>query len=201
ANVEESVAPDFAEHVLGDVDRHFRGDSQRDRVARPAVDLDQLAFMSNAEFREIGMLAEVVDINVLQLAAHALDDAGDKVIGGRPRVGDAFDATVDAGRLEDADDDREAAVAVDFLEGDDLLLVDLTNDDPPQLHLDRHERLPCETVRRPWIIRRRAKDGQGRPAPGRTAPIGLITPIGPMCRPTPFSWAILAFRGRCVTME
>ena len=41
-----------------------------------------------------------------------------------------------------------AAVAVDFLEHDDLLLVDLADDDPLQLHLDRHGSLAFGAARR-----------------------------------------------------
>ena len=63
----------FAEHVLADVDRHPGRDGQRDRVARPAIDLDQLAFLADAELGEVRVLLQVADDDVLNLAAQLLD--------------------------------------------------------------------------------------------------------------------------------
>ena len=56
----------------------------------------------------------------------------------RPRRFEALHAAVDAGGLEDADQDRERARPVDFLEIDHLLIVDLADDDPGQFHRDGH---------------------------------------------------------------
>src|SRR5438105_3020567 len=49
-------------------------------------------------------------------------------------------ASVDAGSLEDADQNRERAIALDLFQVDHLLVVDLANDDPRQLHLHGHGR-------------------------------------------------------------
>ena len=56
----------------------------------------------------------------------------------RPRRFEALHAAVDARGLEDADEDRKRRGAVDFLEIDHLLIVDLADDDPRQFHRDGH---------------------------------------------------------------
>ena len=56
----------------------------------------------------------------------------------RPRRFEALHAAVDARGLEDADEDRKRAAAVDLLEIDHLLIVDLADDDPGQFHRDGH---------------------------------------------------------------
>ncbi len=60
---------DLVYDVLGHVDRHIDGHCQRDRVAGPRIDLDELAVMTDSQFREIGVLAQLVDVNILQLAS------------------------------------------------------------------------------------------------------------------------------------
>lgn len=47
-------------------------------------------------------------------------------------------ATVDTGRLEDTDQDRERSLSVHLAEEDHLLIVNFTDDDPRQLHLYEH---------------------------------------------------------------
>ena len=66
--------------------------------------------------------------------------AHDQVVGERPGRDDVLHPPVDARRLEDADHDREAPLAVHLAQDDDLLLVDLGDDDPLQLHLHGHGR-------------------------------------------------------------
>src|SRR5207247_907234 len=110
-----------------------------DGVAGAAVDLDQLAVLADAQLGEVGVLAQVADEDVLQVAAELIDDVGDEIVGQRPGGLHALDAAVDAGGLEDADDDGEAAFAVHLPEHDDLLLVDLVDDDAFELHVDRHD--------------------------------------------------------------
>ena len=58
----------------------------------------------------------------------------------------ALHPAVDAGRLEDADDDREAALALHLLQHDDLLVVDLADDDPLQFHLHGHGSLALRSA-------------------------------------------------------
>src|SRR5262249_25569919 len=91
-----------------------------------------------------------------------VDHAGDQVVGQGPRGRGAPDAAVDAGGLEDADDDGEAAVAFHFLQHDDLLVVDFADNDPLQFHLDLHGRPSLASSRR-------SKDGPPRHA----LPIGI----------------------------
>jgi len=49
-----------------------------------------------------------------------------------------LDTPIDIRRFKDADQDREFPVSVDFLKIDNLILGQLGNDDPSQLHLDWH---------------------------------------------------------------
>src|SRR5206468_12585868 len=79
-NLVDLFAADFAEDVLGDVDGNIGGNGQGDGVAGPAVDLDELPIDADAELGEIGVIAQLADENVLQIAAHAVDDAGDKIM-------------------------------------------------------------------------------------------------------------------------
>src|SRR5207248_6342659 len=101
----ELLAADFAEDILGDVDGNIGGNGQGDGVAGPAVDLDELPIDADAELGEIGVIAQLADENVLQVAAHAVNDAGDKIMSQGPGRRHFFDAAVDAGRLENADHD------------------------------------------------------------------------------------------------
>src|SRR5262249_33742402 len=91
-------------------------------------------------------------------------DVGDEVVRQGPRRRQALDAAVDAGCLEDADHDGETALAVHLLEHDDLLLVDLADDDPLQLHVNGHGGLAFPAGR----------DGAGR---------ARFHPEGPEIRP------------------
>src|SRR5262249_7344562 len=94
--------------------------------------------LADAELGEVGVVAQVADEDVLQVAAEMIDHAGHQVVSERPRRRHALDAAVDARGLEDADDDGKAAVAFHFLEHDHLLIMDLADNDPLQFHLDRH---------------------------------------------------------------
>src|SRR3954452_1582798 len=47
-------------------------------------------------------------------------------------------AAVDAGRLENHNENRERPRPIDFLKIDHLLIVDLADDDPRQFHRDGH---------------------------------------------------------------
>src|SRR4051794_36687106 len=79
-----SLSAHLVQHVLGHVDRHAGRDGERDGVAGPGVDLDQLAVEADAELGVVGVLAQLADGHVAQLAAHALDDVGDQVVRQRP---------------------------------------------------------------------------------------------------------------------
>src|SRR6266404_1661641 len=56
----------------------------------------------------------------------------------RPGRFEALYAAIDARRFENADQNRKRPWAVDFLEVDHLLIVDLADDDPGQFHRDGH---------------------------------------------------------------
>src|SRR5208337_1068532 len=128
----------FTEHVFSDIDGYLGGNRQGNGVAGPAVHLDQLPIKADAQLGKIGVVAQLADEDVLQFAAHVIDDAGHQVVSQRPGRRHALDAPVDAGGLEDDDDDGKAPVAFHFFQHDYLLIVDLADDDPFQFHLDRH---------------------------------------------------------------
>src|SRR5437868_4138858 len=83
-------------------------------VAGAAIDFDHLAVETDAQLGEVGVIFQLTDVNVAQLAPHVLDDAGDQIVGQGPRRRSAANPAVDAGRLEDADHDGEAALALHF---------------------------------------------------------------------------------------
>src|SRR5207253_10882713 len=111
---------------------------------------DQLAVLPDAQLGEVGVIAQFVDVDVLQLGAEAVHDAGDQVVRERPRRMQFLDAPVNAGGLKDADHDRENAFAVDLLEPDHLVIDDLANNDALQLHLHRHRGLAFGLTESGW---------------------------------------------------
>ena len=74
---------DLVDDVFGDVDRHVDGHGQGDGVAGTRVDLDELAVVADAQLGEIGVLAQLVDVDVLQLAAQQLDRVRQQVVSQR----------------------------------------------------------------------------------------------------------------------
>ena len=60
----------FAEHVFMDEDRQRRVivNRQRQCIAGPTVDLHQLTIHPNSQDRVVGMIAEIGDHDVLELA-------------------------------------------------------------------------------------------------------------------------------------
>src|SRR5262249_27498542 len=159
-----SFPADLVEDILGDVNGDVGGDGQGNGIAGAAVHLDQLAVVPNAELGVVGVVAQLADVDIADFAAELLDDVGDEVVRQGPRRRQALDAAVDAGCLEDADHDGETALAVHLLEHDDLLLVDLADDDPLQLHVNGHGGLAFPAGR----------DGAGR---------ARFHPEGPEIRP------------------
>src|SRR5207245_2487688 len=120
---------ELAEHVFVDVNRHLRRDRDRDRVAGTAIDLDDFAVLADAQLGVIGVVHEFADEDVLKFGPEHFDRGGDEIMGQRPRRWVALDAAVDAGGLEDADYDREAALPLDLAQHDDLLVVNVADDD------------------------------------------------------------------------
>ena len=133
----ERVAEDAFVHVERDLRRYRDGDC----IARAAVDLDEFAFVPNPQLRVIGVFLQVVDDHILNIAAHRIDGGHDQIVRERAGRRFAFDAAIDAMRLEQADDNRETAVSLEFLQDDELRIVDLADDDPLEFHLNRHGKL------------------------------------------------------------
>src|SRR3954454_3611363 len=104
-----SLAADLVEYFLGNVDRHLGGDGQGDGVAGTAVNFDHFAVEADAQLGEVGMVLELADVDVAQFATEVVDDAGHQVVGQWPGRRQAAHPAVDAGRLENADDNGETA--------------------------------------------------------------------------------------------
>src|SRR4029078_5471337 len=90
-----------------------------------------------------GMILELADYDILQLGPQVFVDAHQQIV--RQRTGRMvlLDAAIDARGLGYVGQNRKGALAVDFLEIDDLLVVDFADDDPRQLHVDRHTGPPA----------------------------------------------------------
>src|SRR5436305_1945896 len=59
---------DLVDDILGHEDRHVDGHGYGDRVAGSGVDLDDLAAVADPKLRVIGVVAQLADEDVLQLA-------------------------------------------------------------------------------------------------------------------------------------
>src|SRR5262249_5274293 len=55
-----SLLAHLVEDIVGDEDGDVHGDGQRDRVARPGIDLDDLPIMADPELGEVGVLTQFV---------------------------------------------------------------------------------------------------------------------------------------------
>ena len=60
--------------MRGHENRRFGGDRQGNGVAGTAVDFDQFAVLADADFGEVRVIDQVGDHDVLNLAAHLLED-------------------------------------------------------------------------------------------------------------------------------
>src|SRR5215204_1708301 len=85
---------------------------------------------------------KVVDLDVIDFSTQGFDDTGEQVVGEGTGHGVALEAAVDGHSLGAADDDGELALAIDFFEPDELLVLHLADDDFVQFHLDGHVRAP-----------------------------------------------------------
>src|SRR5208283_1212974 len=150
---------DLVDDVFGHVDRHVDGHGQGDGVAGARIDLDELAVVSDPQLGEIGVLAQLVDVNVLQLPSQKLDRVRQQVMSQRALGRLVLDAPVDARGLENADHDREHAIAFNFLEENDMLIAILVDDDPHEFHLDRHGKIPLSAGSRRLIAGRASVAG------------------------------------------
>src|SRR5262249_32071589 len=135
--------------------------------------------LTDADLGEVGVLAQLVDVDVLKLRPKAVYDVGNQVMRQGPGRCHLLDASVDAGRLKDADYNGEDAIAVDFLEPNHLVVDDFADDDPFQLHLDRHVSLAfnwhttAEGARRAKRNREPRLDRRGPGYPLRLLVVGL----------------------------
>ena len=139
------VANTYLEGTYSEIYPDIGRDAEGNRIGRPRIDLVQVPVLPDHQFCKKRMVAQVVDDNFLELAAEVADHVGQQIVRERPGRLDVLDAPVDAGRLEDADDDGEAALAVHLAQHDHLLVVDLVDDNALQLHLDGHGSLSFDS--------------------------------------------------------
>ena len=72
------------ENVLGDINRDSRRHAERNRVARPAVDLEHFSVFADVYRREERVLFEVVDLDPVDLASELLNHVGEKIVSHGP---------------------------------------------------------------------------------------------------------------------
>ena len=152
-----SIPDHLVQHVFLDVDWQMRlaGDRDGDGVGGAGIDFDDLAIGPDAELCEVGMVLEIGDDHVVEFAAQALDNLADEVVRERPRRSEALHAAVDHGCFEQADENGEGPLAVDFFQIDDLVVVDFADNDPREFHRDGHDRILAHT-KRAWYSQRKA---------------------------------------------
>ena len=145
--VDTSIA-NFVQHMLGDEDRNRVGNTQRDGVARPAVDRNFLVVLVNHEAGEERAVHQVGDLDPLEPTAHGFDDVREQVVcqGARRQV--ALEPAIDGLGFLGPDDDRELALAGLFFQNNDLQILRFADDDLVQLHRDRHRTAPAGKVER-----------------------------------------------------
>ena len=79
-------------------------------------------------------------MTLLTVAPKRVRRADNEVVSQRSRrfIAIVLDAPFNVRRFEDSDQDRKLAIAFDLSKVDDLALCQLGDDDPSELHLDRH---------------------------------------------------------------
>ena len=113
--------------------------SQGDRVAGPAVDLDQFSVGSfHSQHGVVRVVGHARDDDVLQIRSQIRDDTFQQIVRQRSWRWGGSQTAIDAGRFEYPDQNRKRAFAVDLTQVDNLLIVDFADDDPRQLHFDEH---------------------------------------------------------------
>jgi hypothetical protein len=113
-------------------------DRERDRIAGPAVDPQQLPALANPQFGVVGVVLQAGDDHIFQHATQFVDDLAEQVVGQGARRLFPLDVPIDAGGLEDSNHDRERPLASGLAEPDNLLIIQVTDDDPRQLHRHQH---------------------------------------------------------------
>src|SRR5439155_22800085 len=93
-------------------DRHLYADGQGDRVAGPRVDLHVASVHLEHDAGEEGVVGEVVDDDVFDAGAQAIDDRAQQVVGEGPGDGHFLEADGDGVRLGGPYPDREIAVGL-----------------------------------------------------------------------------------------
>ena len=71
-------------------------DREGQRVARPAVDLDQLTVLPNPDHGVVNVLLQAGDHDVLQVASQGRNGALEQIVSQRPRRNVSLDAAIDA---------------------------------------------------------------------------------------------------------
>ena len=72
--------------------------------------------------------------------------SADEIVRQRPGGSKAFHAAVDHGRFEQPDEDGESPLTLDFLQVNDLIVVDFADNDSRKFHRDGHGRILAHTM-------------------------------------------------------
>ena len=111
-------------------------------IAGSAVHFDQFTFMLNSDRSEIRAIFEFVDHDVSDVSSQRFNGRFEQVVSQGPWWLFTLDTTIDAGRLEQTDQDRKFLMTVHFTQKNDLLVIHFADDDPSQFHLNEHNWTP-----------------------------------------------------------
>src|SRR5262249_46372831 len=122
------------EDRLGDVDRALRPQRQADGVGRARVDLELPVADAYVDQGEVGILAQLGDLDPLHNRFQLLEDRAQEIVGHRPGHLDALELRRHRRRLEETDPDRQVQLVVRIAKDDDRGLGDRVQRQPPDGH-------------------------------------------------------------------
>jgi hypothetical protein len=128
------LTSDLVQHLFLHEDRNLGVAGHRNRVARPAVDLQRVAVSLDNQLGVKRVVFQLVHHHVLDLPTHRVDDVYQQVVRHGPRGLKVPHLAVDHRGLEDTDHDRKSTRSAFFFEENVLLITVLMNDDLVEGH-------------------------------------------------------------------
>src|SRR5919202_1822416 len=142
----------------------LRADGERDRVARPRVDLDLRAVHRHRDERVKGVVAELGDRDPDDARVELSEHLRHEIVRHGPRRGRALELHEDRGGLRVADPDREEPVSVGRLQEHDRLLADHVEAHAVDDHLVHPPDLSSECTDRAFASIARGVGAKTRPS-------------------------------------
>src|SRR5262245_54425203 len=94
--------------------------------------------MANPQLGEIGVLTQLVNVDVLHISPQEVDRARQQVVRQRTRRGLIAHAPIYARGFKQADHNRKHPLAIYLFQKDDMRVAGFVDDDARELHLNRH---------------------------------------------------------------